>query len=1553
MTLLPGADDVTARKRALVARLLEEKGLAAAADGSVPRRSRQDEWPLSFAQQRLWFLERLQPGTPRYNTFTAVRIEGPIDQGALAHALAGVLARHEVLRGRILDVGGAPVQRIEPTGPVALPVLDVGTQGDVEAEEALSRLAAEEARRPFDLARGPLLRATLVRLAPERHVLMLSLHHVAADGWAIGVLLSDLAALYTAFREGRPSPLPALPVQYADFAAWQRDRLQGEALADLVGYWRRQLDGLETLDLPTDRPRPPVPGFAGAWCRRAMDGALGERLQRLCRAEGVTAFTVLLAAFAGLLQRWTGQDDVTVGTPVAGRERVELEGLVGCFANMLALRTNASGDPTFRELLRRVRGVVAGAFAHQELPFEQLVEELRPDRAGGRHPLFQSAFVLQHAAPAPPAVRDGAWIPAGVDNGVAKFDLTLYVSQGAEAFTAAVEYSTELFDRSTAERMLELYGRLVEAALTAPDTRLSALPLLTANDERSLLEASRGASPGSVAPVHEQVSARSREAPDRLAVQAGLATLTYGALERRANQLARHLVALGAGAEVKVAVCVERSLDLVVALLGVLKAGAAYVPLDSGYPAERLRYMLEDSGARVLLTSDRLRAGLPPTTATVVSLDGDWAAIARQPVAAPDAAVAPTQLAYLIYTSGSTGRAKGVEVEHRGLSNLVAWHRRSYEVGPSDRASMLASLSFDASVWELWPYLAAGASVHLLPEEELRSSPHRLLEWLARSEATLSFLPTPLAESAMGEPLPPGIRLRALLTGGDTLHGVPPGLPFRVLNHYGPTEATVVSTWTEVRPGDPAAPPIGRAIDGTVARVLDRRLQLAPVGVPGELYVGGQSLARGYRGRPDLTAASFVPDPHSPAPGGRLYRTGDRAVLRADGQLAFLGRADEQVKVRGFRIEPGEIEAILRRFPGVREAAVTAREDEGRPRQLVAYVVRASSARTREEELRASLQGCLPAYMVPSAFVFLESLPLSPNGKVDRRALPAPPPPAAGDEPRSEAERAVAAVFREGLGVPRVGTSDDFFALGGHSLLAARVLSSLHGATGVDLPLRALFESPTVGALAARLETAAAAADPADAPPPLRRREEGVAAPVSFAQRRLWLLDVLGAGAAYNITGALRLEGRLDVGALSRSLEDVARRHESLRTVFEPAGDEPVPSVASEAGIHLRILDLRDRVAAAREAEVLRLSAEEGARPFDLSRGPLLRATLLVLGEEEHVLLLALHHIVADGWSVGILARELAAHYGAHASGTAIPQSEPRLRYADYAAWERRWLRDEVIERRVGDWRRRLEGLAPLRLPLDRPRPLVRAFAGSAVQVAFPRSLGDALSALGREHGATLFMVLLAGFQALLHRWSGQDDVAVGSPVANRRPEVEDVVGLFVNTVVMRTDFSGDPSFRELVGRVRETTLGALAHQDVPFDVLVEKLGAPHDPARNPLVQVVFALQNTPAAPLELPGLCLRPQPLPTQTTHFDLELHVQETRDGLVAAFVYDAELFEAGTVSRMAGQYVRLLESAVSSPLERVSRLGLMGKGEEEEELRLSRGVRSEYPRESTIGE
>jgi amino acid adenylation domain-containing protein len=1525
--------DAEGQRRELLARLLRQRGLAADAAPAVPAHAGEAGAPLSSAQQGVWILERMGGCGAAYNVPWSLRLRGPLHERALADALTEVVRRHDALRMRISSAGGDPVQRAAPPGPVDLPVTDLARLPDAERAGAAERAIVEEARRPFDLERGPLLRARLLRTGEAEHVLLLVVHHVVFDGASARVLFGELGALYGASARGEPVCLPEPVVRYADYAAWRRASQAGDALDEQLAYWRKRLAGAQSgLELPADRPRPGAWSYRGARHRFALDPSLAERLRELARRERATPFMVLLAGLQVLLYRWSGQEEPLVGVPVAGRAGRGLEGVVGFFADTLVLRADLAGAPSFRELLARVRASALEDFARQEVPFERLVEATGAERSSARNPLFQVMLAYRgEPLPAPDFPGLEAELEE-VETGTAKFDLLLSLADEGGAIGGALHYATDLFDAETAGRFVRHFQLLLEEAVSDPAARVSALRLQTVEEERRALaewnDTARGHPRGEC--IHHLFAEQARRTPRAVALVHGGDSLDYAELDHRASRLARRLRAFGVGPEVRVGICVERSPEMVAALLGVLKAGGAYVPLDPEYPRERLAFMLEDSGASVLLAQDHLRDRLPALPGlSVLSPEGEPDAAGSAPE--PEVDVDAANLAYLVYTSGSTGRSKGVAITHGSAAALLHWAREAFT--PGELAGVLASTSicFDLSVFEIFAPLSWGGRVVLAANAlELPRLP-------ALADVTLvNTVPSAAAELLRQGAVPRG--LPALCLAGEPLKPeLARGLYERagvaaVHNLYGPSEDTTYSTGTRVAPGSGRVT-IGRPLPGTRAYLLDGEGTPVPVGIPGELYLGGAGLARGYLGRPELTAERFLPDPFSGEPGGRVYRTGDRARRLRDGELEFLGRVDHQVKLRGFRIEPGEVERALEGHPEVREAVVTVRDVPG-DRLLAAYVVRAGSRTPPAAELRAFLRRSLPEHMVPSAFVPLEALPLTPNGKLDRAALPAPGGPADVEEhaaPRTPTEEVLAGIWAEVLGTDRIGVHDDFFALGGHSLRGTRVVSRAGEVFGTEVPLRALFDAPTVAALAERIDgLRGAGARPGGTIPRVRR---DLALPLAFPQLRLWFLDrMLPDSPRYNMREALRIRGALRAEALEGAIRELARRHESLRTTFVADGSEPRQVVSPDPAVPTAFDDLRRFPEAEREAEVRRIAAEDIARPFDLARGPLLRARLLRTGAEEHVLIVTMHHIVSDGWSMGILVGEIGALYDALARGEPSPLPELPVQYADYAAWQRARLAGAELERQMEYWRGRLRGAATLlELPTDRPRPAVQGYEGAhrTFQLS-PDTLGG-LESLARREGCTLFMVMLAAFQTLLYRYTGQEDLLVGSPIANRtRPETEGLIGFFVNTLVLRGDLSGAPTFRELLRRVRETTLGAYAHQDLPFEKLVEELGTERSLSHEPLFQVMLALQNAPGKELRLGELRMERLLMERHTTKFDLTLFLWENEDGLFGWWEYATALFDEATIERMVGQFRELLDGVLADPERRADEMPLLPAAE-----------------------
>ena len=1572
-------------KRALLAQLLRKK-----VSGS------KSFCPLSDNQQGIWFLCQFAPESSIYNVSFAARIRSDVDIPALRRAFQALVDRHPSLRTTIAVHSGKPVQQIHEHQSVHFEEIDASAwRGD-----QLQTRLVEETQRRFDLERGPVMRVSLFTRSAQEHILLLVIHHIVVDFWSLAVILNELGVLYPAKKAGRAAALPPLDLQYTDFVRWQTEMLASPVGERLWDYWKKQLTGpLPVLNLPTDRPRPPIQMFHGAQHDFTLNDELARRLRVLAKAEGATLYMVLLAAFELTLYYHSGQEDILVASPMVGRSRAEFEGLVGFFANPVVLRANLSGNPTFRVHLSQVRQTVLAALEHQDYPTLRLVQRLRPPRDLSRSPLCQTMFVLdkphrvaEQAVPAFARGETGLRMDLGgfvmesipLERRAATLDLVMLIIETTGSLSASIRFNTDLFDAATIARMAGHFHALLESVICDPAAAIGDLEILTGAERQELLvefNDTKTECPKDKC-FHQLFEEQVLRTPDSVAVVFEGQHLTYAQLNARANQLAHHLQSLGVGPEVLVAICMEHCSEMVVGVLGILKAGGAYLPLDPAYPKERLAFMLQDAHAPVVLTRKHCLERLPDCGGRVVCLDSGWEAIAQESENNPASGATAQNLAYVMYTSGSTGQPKGVMCEHGGLVNYLCWVNAGPLGDPELSVPLTTKLTFDMCLKQLSPPLLRGGQVWILPEEVL-AEPTKLLSALAaRTKVGLNCVPSLwtaiLHAIQSGQAKPPGEGLAYVFFGGEPLSKELVARSLSVLPHlqiwniYGPTEATANASAARITSGEEVT--IGRPIANAQIYILNSSLHPVPIGVAGELYIGGAGVARGYLNRPELTAEKFIPDPFRVLPGARMYKTGDLARYRPDGNIEFLGRTDHQVKIRGFRIELGEIEAALGRHPAVREAVVMAREDKpGDPsaslltdpstslrieKRLVAYVVAEREPLPTTTDLRNFLKEKLPEYMVPAVFVLLDALPLMPNGKIDRRALPSPDRSRPELDkvfvaPRTPTEESLVEIWVQLLNIERVGVHDNFFDLGGHSLLATQLVSRMREAFQVEIPLRRLFEAPTVAGLAESIEAARQAGQLLLAPPILPVPRNGDLA-LSFAQQRLWFFDQLEPGlSAYNIPAAVRFQGPLNLAALERSLNEIVKRHESLRTTFGKVDGRPTQVIAPTLTIKLPVVDLRKLPASEQEAEVRRLVTAEAQRAFDLSQGPLIRCTVLRLGDEEHVGLLTMHHIISDGWSTGILVREVATLYVAFCAGGSSPLPALPIQYADFAHWQRQWLQGEVLETQIAYWKKQLANApALIDLPTDHPRPAVQTFRGAHQSLVLPKHLQEGFKTLSRQEGVTLFMTLLAAFKVLLYRYTSQDDLIVGTPIANRnRLETEGLIGFFVNALVLRTDLSGNPSFRELLRRVREVCLGAYGHQDLPFDRLVEELHVKRDLSRNPLFQVMFVMHNAPLRTVELPGLTLSPVEGDSETAHFDLTLQIMDTEQGLTAAFVYNTDLFEAGTIARMLGNFQTLLEAMVADPEQRLSDLPLLTEAERQQLLVEWNSTKTDCPRDVCI--
>ncbi|MEU6562842.1 non-ribosomal peptide synthase/polyketide synthase [Nocardia nova] len=1526
---------------------------------------RPDPVPLSPAQQRMWILNRLDPHSAAYNVPVAVRLSGKLDTAALDAAVGDLIARHEVLRTVYPDTAAGPIQDILPPGR-AVPEPD---PRDIAAEDVAAGLT-EFFTAPFDVTADIPVRIRLYRITGDRsgsasteHILAVVVHHIAADGSSMGPLTRDLMTAYAARTAGEAPRWTPLPVQYADFAVWQRTLLGVDddpesSAAEQIRYWVRALAGLpDQLELPTDRPRPAVRSAAGGRAPVTVDAALHRALIDLARGENVTLFMVVQAAFAVLLARLSGSGDIALGTPTAGRGEAALDGVIGMFVNTLVLRTRIDAGEPFSALLARQCDTDIQAFAHADVPFERLVEVLDPPRSPARHPLFQVGLSFQNLSPAELRLPDVRVEPVEPEVAVAQYDLNLIVtdrydeSGAAAGIEGVVVFARDLYDDETVRVLAHRFVHLLGEIVADPLAPVGEIALLSASERRAIAASYTGAA-HEVGPTLTLATLFDRSvsaAPENTA----LADMSYGELGARVNRLARHLISLGVGPESRVGVLVGRSVDLVVAVYAVSVAGGAYVPLDPDQPAERIGAILRTADPVVVLIDSATRARLDEGRAVVgedlrargraerrVVLDElDVSGLSGAPLTDRER-VAPlrgTNAAYVIFTSGSTGVPKGVVVPHAAVVNQLLWNNAEFGLAPDDVMVLKATAAFDLSVWEFWSPVVCGGRLVIAAPDGHRDAQY--LDELIRREGvtTLYAVPSMLdALVALAESRSEVAALRRVLAAGEALPG-PLAQRFRAVcpdvalfNVYGPTEVAVSSTCHAVTDADRISVPIGIPEWNIRAYVLDSRLHPVPHGVVGELYLAGAQLARGYAGRGDSTAERFVADPFRN--GERMYRTGDLVTGNPRGELMFRGRSDFQVKVRGFRIEPGEIEAALLAHPGVARAAVLVRSGDPRGDLLVAYLVPTGN-QLEVEAVKSALSERLPSYLIPAAFVVLATLPLTANGKIDRKALPEPVFDAAEYRaPTGPVERIVAGAFTDLLGAERVGADDDFFDLGGNSLLATRVAARVGAALDTRIPVGTLFEAPTVAGFAARIAADAGSGGlPELTPGP---RPEPI--PLSPAQRRMWIVNQLDTGsAAYNIPIALRLAGDLDVTALQRAVADVIARHETLRTVYPKRDETPYQLILPALDA---VPDLTPKPVCA--AEIHDRIHELVSGGFDVTAEMPLRAALFRIDTGAHVLVLVAHHIAADGWSARPLTRDMMAAYAARVAGRAPEWDRPAVQYADFTSWQRAVLGAEDDPRstaatQIRYWRRALAGLpSESTFPGDRPRPVVASRAGGAVPLTVDAETARGLRDLARAHDASLFVVVHSALAVLLARLSNAPDVAVGAPIAGRGiAALDDSIGMFVNTLVLRTRFDSTRTFTDMLVRQRDIDLAAFSHAELPFDRVVEALDLPRQSSRSPLFQVALSFQNFPSETVELPGVRVTPVDIPASTEMFDITVDLGENpRDGSLSGRIsYARDLFDERTVRRLGERLLGLLRTVVAEPAVVVGDIDLLVPGDE----------------------
>ncbi len=1478
----------------------------APATSSITKVAPAAHYPLSFAQQRLWFIDQMEGASARYNIAGAFELSGQLNIDAFTKAVGAIVNRHDVLRAIYQAHEGDARQYIQ--NAVTPPV----TYQTVEPQQ-LDEAIAQVTRTPFDLAKDLPLRFALLALAPNQHVVAYAMHHIASDGWSMSRLVEELSYWYKHFcAPDTLAPLAPLAIQYQDYACWQRAFLQGDNLKHQLCFWQQKLQGLPQLHkLPTDKPRPAVQSFAGGKHEIVIATELTAHLQQLAKSQGATLFMLLHSAFSLLLSRYSEQSDIVVGTAIAGRVQPELEPLIGFFVNNLVLRANCDSHIRFNRFLAQNRQFILDAYQHQHLPFEVLVEHLQPARNLSYSPLFQVMLILQNIDEAAFDMPGLTMTPRPNKDTMAKFDLELNVIEYPDKLVMQFSYNADLFYPQTIERMAQNFGVLLKGIVDNPQATLADLPIVSALEKQMQLShfnpATSAFDPDATIIAWFEKTAAQHS--DNIALVHGDNSLSFGELDAKANRLANVLQAQGVSHGQFVGLCLERGIDIVVALLAILKVGAAYVPIDPKAPMTRIEHMLADAKVGLMLS----QTGLSDTFALgdTKVLNVDEKCLADYPTQRPQRTLSGQDLAYLIYTSGSTGLPKGVMIEQAALVNSIASDIAIFDVKPHSRVLHMVSLNFDAATSHLFFSLCSGATLYLYDQQQDKLD---LMHYAKHHQISHTALPVSVLAAQEKIDVP---SLTTLVVGAE--HCPEPLADYwsqgrRFFNVYGPTETTITATYADYhKPGQRNT--IGQPIRNFTAYVLDNQRRMLPIGAIGELYIGGVGVGRGYLNRPELTEQVFLSDPFSPNTDARMYKTGDLVRYTPQGYLQFIGRVDHQVKVRGFRIELGEIESCLNRLDEVASTVVIAKATEARSddKQLIAYVVLTDQNEQNRQigAIVRQLGAVLPEHMVPAQFVTLDKMPLTVNGKIDRAALPEPSGSAQLQTPyvapRDEFETAMADIWQQLLGAERVGIEDNFFSLGGHSLLATRVLAKVRQRCQYTVPLKLLFEHPTVAALCQAVK----GLESSNQLPPVSAHNATGPQPLSFAQQRLWFIDQLeGNSSQYNIPAALKLHGPLEISRLARALSTIIERHHILRTRFFKAADgTPMQQVQSQWQFDLALEEGVDY----RQAMAL-----DATTPFDLSQDLMLRAKLLRSGNDEHVLLLNLHHIAADGWSIGALVNELNSLYGGHGE---LP--ELSVQYADFALWQRQYLTEQVLDEQLTYWQQQLADLPAVHnLPSDHVRPPRQSYRGRIYRQVIDTALTAKLNALAQAESSTLFMLLHGALSTLIHRYSGDKDIVIGTPQAGRHDSaIEPLIGFFTNTLVLRSDFSKNTHqpnrLADILAHSKTTILAALNHQQLPFELLVEKLNPQRSLSHNPLFQIMLVLQNNAMSELHLGEVSYSPITPEVSSTQFDLNLNINEIDGRLYVNWQYACDLFEQATISQMAEHFAQLLE-AFSADLE-----------------------------------
>lgn len=1510
--------------------------------------------PLSYSQERMWFIDRLE-GSKQYHLPAVLKLRGKLNIEALQYALKQLVTRHEALGTVFTEIEGKPYQTIKDPDGITLNI-SKWKGGDAEnIKFHIEELIAK----PFDLSTDYMLRADLLHLNDDDHMLVVTMHHIASDAWSMSIIVKEVVAYYNAFTSGVEPGLAPLPFQYADYAVWQRKNLTESVLDEKLVYWKEKLADVSTLRLPEDFPRPMLQSRKGATCNFELDSALSKKIRSLGKETGATLFMTLLSVFKILLYRYSGQVDICVGTSVAQRQHQELENLIGFFINTLALRTTLLEGVSFNDLLQEVKKTTLEAYEHQDVPFEKVVDAVVKDRDKSRSPVFQVMFVLNNN---PEAVLhklgDAALSNEDFENNVSKFDITFFMVDSEDGLKGSVQYRPDLYSHSSIERMTKHFITLFSSIINNPQQEIDTLQMLTDAEEKELTVELNNSSVEyprdvSLVDLFEKLAVNS---PDEIAIVFQDKSLTYKELNERANQVGHYLQTRGLSENKLIPLCIERSPEMLVGLLGILKAGCAYVPIEPDFPASRIEYILKDINAEILVSgaSTDLQVS-EEVEIEMLNIDVGNRKLNEQPASNTIRHLLPGDLAYVIYTSGSTGQPKGVMIEHRSIVDYVYGLKSDIEIDKCNSYALVSSIATDLGNTVIFSSLVFGGALHLYSKKDVMN-PGFLQKYFAEHQVDcLKIVPSHWKAISTNEDLL--IPDRLLIFGGEILPGelveeiLTTKTTCQIINHYGPTETTIgkliYHTLPENKPGQRI--PIGQTFSNSQVYVLSKAGRLCPKGIPGELHIAGDGLARGYLNNTSLTHQKFVKNPFSEDGASRMYCTGDLAKYLEDGKIAFLGRVDDQLKIRGYRVEPGEIETAIVNSGMVDQAVVLPREMKDGSKQLVGYInEKEGSCRN---DLMTYLQEKLPEYMIPDLWVEIDKFPLLPNGKVDRKALPDPEMSAIGKEdfqaPANEIEKKLAALWEDVLEVEQVGTKDNFFELGGHSLLAVRLVSAIRKTFNVEMPIGDIFDYPTVKGQADQIQNHSGKSGL----PQIVVQTKGERIPLSFSQERLWFIHKLQGSIQYHVPAVLKIEGPIRIDALGFALKKIVERHEVLRTVISEEEGESFQVIKKSEGWNLSVIDHSG--SKPNDESLRNIIGQMISQPFDLSVDYMLRAMLINLNDQEHLLIVTLHHIASDGWSKSILVRELVALYHSFLGENGDSLRPLEVQYADYSIWQRKYLDGAALQQQLSYWKDKLEGLSPLQLPTDFARPPVQSNRGGKLVFTIPKKISDYIYQLSRKHDCTVFMTLLSAFQVLLYRYSGQTDICVGTPIANRsQQELEGLIGFFANTLALRNNLQGDLSFEELLKQARQTTLEAYEHQETPFEKVVEMAEKSRDTSRNPVFQVMFVLRNTPEIPqLNIDDLTISPVEFEHSTAIFDLILFITESDEGYHASFEYSADLFRRETIERMIEHFQVLLSGIIEQPGNLISELPLLTAAEESQILNQFNNTGAAYPGNKSI--